>query len=139
MKKNQSIYQLIFSRLNLHPTSGIITVKTSGGPNWDREQVSKHFLTVEARDDLGFGNRNTAQIIVNIEDVNDNPPIFTQSKYEARLMENHLDFDEPLRVNARDADLNGNVSIEEIIYSVKKLYSHFYTKSLSQTTQQLAR
>lgn len=69
--------------------------------------MSRHYLTVEARDDLGFGNRNSAQIIVNLEDVNDNPPIFIQTKYEARLIENHLDFDEPLRVTARDADLNG--------------------------------
>lgn len=83
-------------------------MKTSGGPNWDREQVSRHYLTVEARDDFGFGNRNSAQIIVNIEDVNDNPPLFTQTKYETRLLENHLDFYEPLRVIARDADLNGN-------------------------------
>lgn len=97
--------------MNLHPTSGIITVKTSGGSNWDREQVSRHYLTVEARDNLGFGNRNSAQIIVNIEDVNDNPPVFIQSKYEVRLVENHLDFDEPLRVIARDADLNGKYGL----------------------------
>lgn len=91
----------------MHPTSGVITVKTAGGPNWDREQVSRHFLTVEARDDLGNGNRNSVQLIINIEDVNDNPPLFTQSKYEARLLENQMDFEHPLKLEARDADLNG--------------------------------
>lgn len=91
----------------MHPVSGIITVKTSGGPSWDRELVSRHYLTVEARDDLGHGNRNTVQLIVNIQDVNDNAPVFIQSKYEARLKENDRDFEMPLKVEARDVDLNG--------------------------------
>ncbi|KAJ3665071.1 hypothetical protein Zmor_000585 [Zophobas morio] len=103
--------------LDLHPTTGVISVKKAGGPNWDREQVSRHYLTVEARDDLGVGNRNTVQLIINIEDVNDNAPIFTQSRYEARLLENRLDFENPLKVEARDADLNGTKN-SEIEYSV---------------------
>ncbi|CAG9818294.1 unnamed protein product [Phaedon cochleariae] len=108
--------------LNLHPTSGIITVKIAGGPNWDREQVSRHFLTVEARDDLGFGNRNSVQLIINIEDVNDNAPVFIQTKYESRLLENKADFEQPLRVEARDADLNGtkNSEVEYELYGEGK-------------------
>uniref|UniRef100_A0A6P7FSK3 Cadherin-23 n=1 Tax=Diabrotica virgifera virgifera TaxID=50390 RepID=A0A6P7FSK3_DIAVI len=98
--------------LNLHPTSGVITVKIAGGPNWDREQISRHFLTVEARDDLGYGNRNSVQLVINIEDINDNAPMFLQSKYEARLFENKLDFEQPLKVEARDADLNGTKNSE---------------------------
>ncbi|CAG9827600.1 unnamed protein product [Diabrotica balteata] len=98
--------------LNLHPTSGVITVKIAGGPNWDREQISRHFLTVEARDDLGYGNRNSVQLVINIEDINDNAPMFVQSKYEARLFENKLDFEQPLKVEARDADLNGTKNSE---------------------------
>lgn len=94
-------------RLALHPVSGIITVKISGGPNWDREVVSRHYLTVEARDNLGHGNRNTAQLIVNIDDVNDNAPLFLQSRYEATLLENEMKFETPLKVEARDLDLNG--------------------------------
>ena len=66
-------------------------------------------MTVEARDDLGNGNRNSVQLIINIEDVNDNKPIFTQSRYEARLRENKIDFENMIRVEARDADLNGKV------------------------------
>lgn len=46
-------------------------------------------------------------MILNIEDVNDNPPVFVHNKYEARLLENQLDFDSPLIVEARDVDLNG--------------------------------
>ena len=47
---------LIFFRLTLDPVKGIITIKTDGSA-FDRELVSRHYLTVEARDDLGFGNR----------------------------------------------------------------------------------
>lgn len=97
----------------MHPVSGIITVKTSGGPSWDRELVARHHLTVEARDDLGHGNRNTVQLVVNIHDVNDNPPVFAHSRYEARLRENDPDFEMPLKVDATDADLNG----KETLYS----------------------
>lgn len=78
------------------------------GPSFDRELVSRHYLTVEARDDLGKGNRNTAQLIVNILDVNDNPPVFLQNKYEAVLRENEEQFESPLIVEAFDIDLNGN-------------------------------
>ena len=87
--------------------SGIITIRKDGDPNWDREQVTRHYLTVEARDSLGRGNRNTVQLIINIEDLNDNPPVFVQNVYEARLLENEDDFEMPLRVEARDNDLNG--------------------------------
>ncbi|RZC35307.1 cadherin-23 [Asbolus verrucosus] len=112
--------------LNLHPTSGIISVKTAGGPNWDREQVSRHYLTVEARDDLGNGNRNTVQLIINIEDVNDNAPMFTQSRYEAHLLENKADFEHPLKVEARDADLNGTKN-SEIVYTLFGHLSHNFS------------
>lgn len=110
----------------MHPTSGIITVKTAGGPNWDREQVSRHYLTVEARDDLGNGNRNSVQLVINVEDVNDNPPIFIQNKYEARLLENKNEFETPLKVEARDADLNGTKN-SEIEYQLFGEYQNNFT------------
>lgn len=105
-------------RLELHPISGIIKVKTSGGPSWDREQVSRHYLTVEARDDDGNGNRNSVQLVINLDDVNDNPPVFTQSQYEVKLLENKADFETILKIEARDADLNGtkNSDVEYSLY-----------------------
>ncbi|XP_057660172.1 cadherin-23 [Diorhabda carinulata] len=111
--------------LNLHLTTGVITVKIEGGPNWDREKISRHYLTVEARDDMGFGNRNSVQLIINIEDVNDNAPLFTQSKYEARLMENKLEFEQYLKVEALDADLNGTKNSEIEYELLGELASNF--------------
>ncbi|XP_030761227.1 cadherin-23-like, partial [Sitophilus oryzae] len=115
----------ISNLLNLHPVTGIITVKLEGGPSWDREQVSRHYLTVEARDDLGNGNRNTVQLIINIEDENDNNPVFVQTKYEARLLENKKNFEAVLKVEARDADLNGtkNSEIEYLLFG--ELHQNF--------------
>ena len=97
---------IFLDRLKLNSTSGVVTVKQTG-PGFDRELVSRHYLTVEARDDLGKGNRNTAQLIVNILDINDNPPIFLQNKYEAVLLENKDEFESNLVVEAFDIDLNG--------------------------------
>lgn len=96
-----------YFRLTLNAMTGIITVKSPGGSSFDRELVARHYLTVEARDDLGQGNRNTVQLVVNIEDVNDNAPVFLLNKYETRLLEGEKDFELPLILEARDADLNG--------------------------------
>lgn len=100
----------------MDPLTGIITVKEPG-TSFDRELVSRHYLTVEARDDLGKGNRNTVQLIVNVNDVNDNAPIFLQNKYEAVLLENEDHFQSPLIVEAFDIDLNGTfTSLSIYIY-----------------------
>lgn len=107
--------------LYLNPSSGVITIRRCGDVNnvedgdwrWDREQVlgGGHRLTVEARDDLGRGNRNTVSLIVQLTDVNDNAPVFSKKKYEATLQENAWQFDQQLRVEAVDADLNGTFKI----------------------------
>ncbi|CAH2108500.1 unnamed protein product [Euphydryas editha] len=103
--------------LYLNPISGVITVREAGDESFDRELVSRHYLTVEARDDQGKGNRNTVQLIINIEDVNDNAPMFLANKYEARLLENALEFENPLVLEARDIDLNGTKN-SHIEYSI---------------------
>ncbi|CAH0391322.1 unnamed protein product [Bemisia tabaci] len=113
-----SIGGSIADTLALDPLTGVITIKTAG-PAFDREQIARHYLTVEARDDLGRGNRNTVQIIVNVNDVNDNAPRFYYQKYEARLLENQDDFDVPLKIEAYDLDLNGTDN-SRITYTIVK-------------------
>ncbi|XP_072938602.1 cadherin-23 [Epargyreus clarus] len=103
--------------LSLNSISGVITVKQAGDGSFDRELVSRHYLTVEARDDQGKGNRNTAQLVINILDVNDNAPMFLANKYEARLLENEAQFENPLVLEARDMDLNGTKN-SHIEYSI---------------------
>ncbi|XP_053979716.1 cadherin-23 [Hylaeus volcanicus] len=96
--------------------TGVITVKMAG-PSFDRELVSRHYLTIEARDDLGKGNQNTVQLIVNVNDVNDNAPVFLHNKYEAVLLENEDRFESPLIIEAFDIDLNGTKN-SEVVYAI---------------------
>uniref|UniRef100_A0A182T3Z4 Cadherin domain-containing protein n=1 Tax=Anopheles maculatus TaxID=74869 RepID=A0A182T3Z4_9DIPT len=99
----------ISSFLHLDPRTGTITLMASDGdPVFDREIVQKHYLTVEARDNEGRGNRNTVPLILNVLDVNDNAPIFVQKRYEVRLKENAFEFESPIAVEARDNDLEGS-------------------------------
>ncbi|KAL0831494.1 hypothetical protein ABMA28_002291 [Loxostege sticticalis] len=91
----------IANLLNLNPISGVITVKQAGGDSFDRELISRHYLT----------------LIINIEDVNDNAPMFLANKYEARLLENERQFENPLILEARDIDLNGTKN-SHIEYSI---------------------
>ncbi|XP_059472366.1 cadherin-23 [Neocloeon triangulifer] len=102
--------------LHLDAITGVITIK-SNDISFDRELISRHYLTVEARDDLGRGNRNTVQLTLNILDVNDNAPVFAQDKYEAKIVENSDDFNPPLFIEAYDEDLNGTANTE-IYYSI---------------------
>lgn len=101
----------------MDPNTGVITIKSTAGHFFDREKYERHHLTVEARDNLGEGNRNTVPLIISIEDVNDEIPTFLQRKYETRLIENRRAFETPLELEARDADVNGTRN-SEIFYEI---------------------
>ena len=64
-------------------------------------------MTVEARDNLGRGNRNTVELLIKVLDVNDEKPKFKQDSYEVSIAENSRDFTTPFHVHADDADENG--------------------------------
>ena len=91
--------------LNLDRKSGVISLGNQ--TVFDREKNDFHFLTVEARDDLGRGNRNTVELLIRLTDVNDNAPVFDQNDYSGFLKENSLDFEQPVYVSAHDNDENG--------------------------------
>ncbi|KAH8330723.1 hypothetical protein KR067_006821 [Drosophila pandora] len=108
--------------LQLNSITGSITIRQPGGSAFDREIVSRHYLTVEAIDNVGQGNRNTAQIIIDIQDVNDNAPTFPQRQYETKLLENQPEFETPLQLEARDADLNGTENSQVTYEIVEGMY-----------------
>lgn len=68
----------VANKLALDPITGRLTVKTADG--FDREQAPHYQLQIEARDNNGTGNRNTVQLLLTVEDVNDNPPVFRPFK-----------------------------------------------------------
>lgn len=107
--------------------SGTISIRAPGEHEFDREIISTHYLTIEARDSLGQGNRNTVQLILTILDVNDNAPMFLERQYEAKLLENQLAFEMPLVVKAKDADLKGTRNSEITYHIVDGEYREHFT------------
>lgn len=116
------LFDFFHSSLHLNPITGVVTIKQSGGSAFDREIISRHYMTVEAIDNLGLGNRNTAQLIINIEDLNDNAPTFLQRQYETTLLENKLVFEHPLQLEARDIDLNGTENSQVTYEIIEGMY-----------------
>ncbi|XP_073477102.1 protocadherin gamma-C5-like isoform X36 [Aquarana catesbeiana] len=95
------------------PMSNYYTLVTSG--HLDREKVSQYTITLIASD-LGSPSLSSqTTIIITISDVNDNPPVFLQSAYNAFISENN----EPGRllctVSAGDPDEGDNA---KLIYSI---------------------
>lgn len=82
--------------LRLDPITGELTVVSAQG--LDRERIPEYTLTVEARDDQGKGNRNTAEVHVTLADANDNAPTFLQPRYDAVLNPDMKSFYETLIV-----------------------------------------
>ncbi|KAJ8042434.1 Neural-cadherin [Holothuria leucospilota] len=70
----------------------------------DYETVSQVTLTVSVVGQVQYSLRSETPIVFNIEDVNDNPPKFQQSSYDASVAENAEVGREVLQVSATDAD-----------------------------------
>ncbi|KZC14888.1 Cadherin-86C [Dufourea novaeangliae] len=100
----------------IDPNIGLITVAM--GSTLDREVAAKLELTVEARDENGNGNRGVALLIVNLLDVNDNPPIFEKDIYDFMLNGDLTNFTSPAVIKALDADTEppNNIIRYEIIH-----------------------
>ena len=47
-----------------------------------REEQATHYLTLEARDNLGRGNRGQVELVLQLEDENDNAPQFMVESYQ---------------------------------------------------------
>ena len=89
---------------------GLLRVETRGslglvvvGMDIDREMVASFNLTVRASDMGVPVMSDTAVVLVAVEDVNDNPPVFTQEVYVAEIREDSGPKD-ILNVTAFDAD-----------------------------------
>lgn len=77
----------------------MITVSSSSF--LDREKTSRLGLTVESRDEDGRGLKGTASLVVNILDVNDNPPVFEKGVYEFLLNSELTNFTMPAFIKVR--------------------------------------
>uniref|UniRef100_A0A672SAU4 Protocadherin 2 alpha b 1 n=1 Tax=Sinocyclocheilus grahami TaxID=75366 RepID=A0A672SAU4_SINGR len=80
----------------------------------DRESSRRHKLVLTALDGGRPPKSGTMDIVVDVLDVNDNMPVFTQELYSVTLQENVPVGTTVIQVNARDLDEGLNA---EIIYS----------------------
>ncbi|XP_050835629.1 LOW QUALITY PROTEIN: protocadherin gamma-B5-like [Serinus canaria] len=78
----------------------------------DREKQSSFELVLMALDGGDPVRSGTVQVLINVTDLNDNPPVFSKGVYEARVAENLPARSLVLQVQATDADAgtNGRVS-----------------------------
>lgn len=85
---------------SVHPITGAITILEP----LDYDTIQEYRLNITATD-LGFESKQAiATLTVNVSDINDNPPTFNQSLYEAYLPENLPPNNFVYRVIAKDID-----------------------------------
>ncbi|KAF7666879.1 hypothetical protein LDENG_00090080 [Lucifuga dentata] len=93
----------------------------------DRETQAAYTLVIEAIDNGPAGSRRTgtATVFVEVQDVNDNRPIFLQNSYETSIRENVPQGTSILQVQATDADQgeNGRVLYRILTGNSNRLFS----------------
>lgn len=77
----------------------------------DREQIPFHNLTLTAYDGGKPRLSGTGQLLITVQDVNDNAPLFSQLFYQASLLENALNGTIVIKLNATDSDRGQNAEI----------------------------
>ncbi|XP_038006486.1 protocadherin gamma-B5-like [Motacilla alba alba] len=93
----------------------------------DREKQSSFELVLTAVDGGDPARSGTVQILINVTDLNDNPPVFSKSVYEARVAENLPAGSLVLRVRATDADTGSNGRVSYSFSNVHGSISSLFT------------
>lgn len=89
----------------------------------DYETTQEYHLTIRATDSVS-GAYADVIVYVNIEDVNDNYPIFEKSFYSASVSEAVSFGTSVLRVNATDRDSGNNQRVQYFIIGNATTYFH---------------
>lgn len=81
-------------------------------PKEKPRESSKHVLTVAARTSGPDPLEAYVKLVVKVSDVNDNPPIFTQTQYSATVLEGNVkgDFVVKVKEKEREEERGGNLS-----------------------------
>ncbi|XP_035250729.1 neural-cadherin-like [Anguilla anguilla] len=91
---------------SINPNTGTIYVAVG---NLDREKVEKYLLVVEAKD--GGGMTGTGTATIQVTDVNDHAPRFTENACGARISEISEVNSAVLELSATDADVGENAQL----------------------------
>ncbi|XP_029703591.1 protocadherin beta-16-like isoform X6 [Takifugu rubripes] len=81
----------------------------------DREIAHQYNITVSCSDEGVPSLSSSVTLTLQISDVNDNPPVFERSSYEAYIVENNTPGLSVFTVKARDADWNQNARVSYIL------------------------
>ncbi|XP_077166779.1 protocadherin alpha-5-like isoform X8 [Paroedura picta] len=84
----------------------------------DREDIPVHRLLLTAFDGGQTVLTGTIHLVITVLDVNDNPPVFSQSVYKIQLLENASNGTLVVKINATDLDEGIN---KEILYSIRSV------------------
>ena len=98
-------------------SNGEISLLSAG--TWDYESNKKEYVVeviASAADGEGGTDMARARITFAVQDINDNPPIFTQSTYTAKIAET-LALGQPV-VSVRATDADGTRAHNQVSYSV---------------------
>lgn len=88
------------NEFSINPVTGGITILEA----LDYDSIQEYKLKITARD-LGFESKHAvATLTINVSDINDNPPTFNQSLYEAYLPENSPPQHFVFKIIAKDID-----------------------------------
>ncbi|PVD37773.1 hypothetical protein C0Q70_00374 [Pomacea canaliculata] len=123
-------FQATQTMFRMDPVSGVVSVASY---TTDYETKDTYVLIVQAQDGGGLVNIRT--LIISIDDVNDNPPVFRQTQYDMMLFENGTSLSKPLRLEATDKDKPGTDN-SNITYSLSSttppgLTGHFHIDPLT--------
>lgn len=88
-------------------SSGLITIARE----LDRERQAVYTLTVVAYNPNNLDRNDTAIVTIEVIDINDSPPVFSQASYTAEVSENSPEGSLALTVIATDSDLNAHRDI----------------------------
>ncbi|XP_051926147.1 protocadherin beta-16-like isoform X45 [Hippocampus zosterae] len=81
----------------------------------DRERSGVYNITVTCSDDGVPSLSSSVTLALHISDVNDNPPVFERSSYEAYVLENNTPGLSVFTLKASDADCNQNARLSYIL------------------------
>ncbi len=70
--------------------------------NFDRESQERFVLAIEAEDKGSPSLKSQTTVIINILDVNDNPPMFKRSQYQGFMNQDLSDLRNDLQVSTLD-------------------------------------
>uniref|UniRef100_A0A3B3BC21 Protocadherin alpha-8-like n=1 Tax=Oryzias melastigma TaxID=30732 RepID=A0A3B3BC21_ORYME len=102
--------------LAVHKSSGSMSAELVLQKALDRERQPVITLTLTAVDGGTPAKTGTSQVVINVLDINDNIPVFSESLYKTKVYENTQLGATVIVVNATDADEGSN---GEIMYSLR--------------------